>query len=162
MKTVDADTGRRRLLLLVEKLRSLPKGRFDYAHWAGDDWAGAKDLSCGTTACALGWATAVPEIAEAGLCLRRAYNNIYVSVEDERLLGPNAGAPYNMSRAAAQLVFGISGEDADFLFIPSERAPEWLGAGGDDYIEAPDEDASAEQVADHIEQFVALKWPVPR
>lgn len=59
-----------RLLTLAAFLDSLPPERFDFGHWVGDKWEGRPDLSCGTTACAAGWATTIPEFREAGLRMR--------------------------------------------------------------------------------------------
>lgn len=152
---MDAETSKRRLMLLVDKLRNLPRERFNYSLWAGDDWKGAKDLSCGTTACALGWATAVPELADAGLCLRRGLDRVYVSLFDESLLGDCAQSHTAPFRAACH-VFGISKREADYLFIPEEEPPDEMY---NDAERAPNEEADAAEVADHIERFVELKWP---
>ncbi|MGH7749129.1 MAG: hypothetical protein ACREQ5_30855, partial [Candidatus Dormibacteria bacterium] len=67
---VDINTGNARLLRLADFLENdVPADRFDFAHWVGKDWAGAPDLSCGTSACALGWATTIPEFQALGLKL---------------------------------------------------------------------------------------------
>lgn len=42
-----------RLLKLAAFLDTVPPERFKYDTWAGEDWKGKPDLSCGTTACAL-------------------------------------------------------------------------------------------------------------
>ena len=57
------------LLDLANFLDKLPPERFKYNDWVGKDWGGKLDLSCGTTACALGWATQIPSIAAKGLRL---------------------------------------------------------------------------------------------
>ncbi len=61
--------GNARLLKLAAFLKRLPPKRFDYLNWVGDDWQGKPDLSCGTTACALGWACAMPEFKRSGMKL---------------------------------------------------------------------------------------------
>jgi hypothetical protein len=56
-----------RLLRLADFLeREVPENRFDLAKWSNGDLS-----LCGTTACACGWATTIPEFAEAGLKLER-------------------------------------------------------------------------------------------
>lgn len=127
-------------MALVKLLRQLPRKRFDFSTWVGTDWAGAKDLSCGTTACALGWATTIPSLQRAGLRLRRH----------------EFGLPYVEcnSRAddgAAAEIFGISDEDAASLFYPRFCGPDEIDSG------LPD-DATPKQVADHIEKFVEQKF----
>jgi hypothetical protein len=127
MKQVTVAEGNRRLLKLAAFLRTLPRRRFNYGHWVGDDWAGAQDLSCGTTACALGWAATMPTFRRLGLSL--------TPVGEPGLKGVAGGA----FDAAAQL-FGLHGEQYS-LFAP-------------DYEE---EDATPKQVARKIEQFVAAR-----
>lgn len=84
----------RRLNVLARKLDTVPEVRFNYRRWVGSDWRGKPDLSCGTTACALGWATTIPEFVALGLRLGcDAEGEGYVHME---------------------------GEAADFLFIPGE------------------------------------------
>lgn len=63
--------GNRRLLVLADFLEKLPPKRFDMGNWVGHDWQGAADLSCGTTACMLGWATTIHQFRRLGLRLRR-------------------------------------------------------------------------------------------
>jgi len=67
----------KRLLKLADFLEKLPRKRFDYGNWIGDDWKGKADLSCGTTACALGWACAMPAFRRlgAGFCNDQSSDN---------------------------------------------------------------------------------------
>lgn len=58
-----------RLKRLADFLQIVPEERFDMQRWVGDDFKGSPDLSCGTSACAVGWATTIPEFREAGLHL---------------------------------------------------------------------------------------------
>ncbi len=60
-----------RLLLLADFLETVPPERFDMARWTGVDWAGKSDLSCGTAACAMGWATTIPQFRKLGLKLNK-------------------------------------------------------------------------------------------
>jgi len=59
------------LLELATFLEALPPERFDYGSWVGAKWKDAQDLSCGTTACALGWAATLPSCRQEGLRLGR-------------------------------------------------------------------------------------------
>jgi hypothetical protein len=131
-----------RLRTLAAFLRTLPPERFNYAHWVGDDWQGAPDLSCGTTACALGWATTIPEFRAAGLRLVRTVIGLEVLFEDED------GFVTDDSTTSAEAFFDISRSDARWLFVP------WTWTVGPDGASGPNEDASALEVADHIDRFV--------
>lgn len=103
MKTTIA-VGNRRLLKLAAFLRKLPRKRFNYESWVGEDWQGAPSLSCGTTACALGWATTMPIFRRLGLRLESirdedGFRNGYVSgpylevfaLDSDDLFYPDAG-----------------------------------------------------------------------
>ncbi len=147
---------RRRLLSLVKLLEKLPEDRFDYANWVGNDWKGKADLSCGTSACALGFATTIPALRKAGL---RLTLNV-----DYRSNGMNGGlfvvclkgkedtASFNSSFIAGRKVFGINNEEFEWLFVPGTYSPVLhrynLSC-----------DASAKQVAGHIREFVEKKIP---
>lgn len=152
------------LLLVAAKLETLPPERFDYSIWVGREWRGMPDIGCGAPACALGWATTIPEIAAKGLALRLAaefdpfnFGAIVVTPktlaavrwwkdrsnpapEGQRLITPSTCPFY-----AAAEVFEINRVQAEFLFLP---------AGGDGEEEHPGEEATAVQVAHHIRRFV--------
>lgn len=99
----------RRLLVLADFLDRLPWHRFDLTSWVGCAWKGAQDLSCGTTACALGWAATIPEFRDLGLRLRRngePGGNGFPTVDGLD--------PY----ATASVIFGLTLEEFDRLFIP--------------------------------------------
>lgn len=110
-KPVARHVGNRRLLKLAAYLATIPGRRFDYWKWVGQDWKGKPDLSCGTRACALGWATTMPEFRRLGLSM----------VKEEP--SPNGrptlrGHPNLYPVNVAALLFGISLEEATYLFIP--------------------------------------------
>lgn len=65
---MQARTFKNRLLRLADLVEE-HEDRFDWSMWVGDDWEGKADLSCGTTACAMGWATTVPSLRREGLHL---------------------------------------------------------------------------------------------
>jgi hypothetical protein len=153
----------RRLLVLADFLEKLPEERFNYARWVGSSWAGKPDLSCGTTACALGWAGTIKEFNSLGLEI--------VSLG----LDPDGSGRHHIGfkshgkvvepiRAAIEL-FGLNYEEAEFLFTPdstlemgaAEDGVFWtkvLEDGNGDEIRSPDSSANARQVARHIRLFV--------
>jgi hypothetical protein len=132
---VTTKVGNRRLLKLATFLKTVPPHRFNYAHWAGNDWKGDPNLTCGTTACALGWATAMPFFRRLGLHLKRDVfgTRPYVSVGEWD------------EEDAAGIIFGLTGEESRFLFFPGEFY---------DGRYAPAVDATPKMVARHIEEFV--------
>ena len=127
-----------RLLKLAEFLEALPRKRFDYGKFIGEDWQGAPDLSCGTTACALGWAATMPEFRRLGLCVVESgpYTNLG-TVKDLKT--------GETEESAALRIFGLDYHQADWLFIP----------GFDDEKQRPNARATAKAVAKHIRRFVA-------
>ncbi len=135
--TASTSVGNTRLLKIAALLRTLPRKRFNYGEWVGEDWRGAPDLSCGTTACALGWATTIPSLRKAGLYLDQ--------YGDPRLKGTRAANYTPPAFDAAMKLFGISLDDAEFLFEPQDTP------SGDE------EDASPKYVASKIERFVAKR-----
>ena len=127
---------------------ALPPERFDYGSWVGAKWKDAQDLSCGTTACALGWAATLPSCRQEGLRLGRdrfGDGTVHLEGEDPRKGGTG-------SIAAACKVFGIDEEEAEFLFMPS------TGLGDEeDHPLSPDQNAGAARVAAHIRRFVEAR-----
>lgn len=109
-------THARRLLKLADLLDTIPAERFYLGTWCGPDWAGAPDLSCGTTACALGWATTIPEFRKLGVRMKREGINVGPGFAQARCPNP-AGV--------AKRLFGICDttdrgyEDYNYLFFPS-------------------------------------------
>lgn len=118
--------------------------RFNLATWAGNDtieWGGLPDLSCGTTACAMGWATTIPEFRELGLILTRKPNGwggFYPpTIEFDGESHFNAAARF----------CDISVKEAEYLFNP------------DSYDE--EENASRLEVANRIDDFIQNGAPYP-
>lgn len=150
--TVTATVGKRRLLELVKLLQGLPRKRFDLSTWVGEDWQGRKDLSCGTTGCALGWATTIPMLKRAGLRLLPYSSGPggYVGLFQD-------GCETHLSgEFAAEEVFGITYEEARYLFngtiLPPYEFRDKLKTG-------PEWEATPKQVAKHIKRFVKAKFP---
>jgi hypothetical protein len=133
--------GKGRLLKLIALLKELPRRRFDYQEWVGPNWKGKKDLSCGAPACALGWATTIPSIQRAGLYLS--------SGGMVEMRGDDFSDPFE----AARKVFGLWDRyEARFLFSPNEQLEGW-----DWRWRSPGENATAKEVARHIEKFIREK-----
>jgi hypothetical protein len=146
-------THKRRLLKLATFLDELPENRFNYRHWVDKDtWKGKPDLSCGTTACALGWATTIPEFRNLGLRLCR--DEIDIGAVEGKLLNKRTRIRETFENAAER-IFGLEYDEAHFLFLGF-----FNGLKTKDnilYFKGPKEVASAKEVAQHIRQFVYLK-----
>ena len=143
---------KRRLLKLADLLQKLPRKRFDYGRWVGDDWKGKTDLACGTTACAFGWATTIPALRKAGLRLVESTNGprlFTVSIKG------GSTSEHEAPKLAAREIFGLENDEFEYLFIPDSGItfPE-LGLPR----EGPTHQATAKQVAKHIRQFVKAKY----
>lgn len=81
-------------------------------------WANVIDNgrpACGTTACALGWATTIPSFRRAGLRLTKdRHQNIYITLGDMR--HSRKDHPADRSIEAAKKFFGIDTGEAEYLF----------------------------------------------
>lgn len=93
--------GLRRLLKLADFLETL-------RNWVGDDWKGKADLSCGTTARALSWATTIPSLRRAGLRL-----NVDSGLVENRRSGDRDPI------SAAMTIFELTIDEASEIFYPS-------------------------------------------
>lgn len=119
--------GHRRLLVLAEFLETkVPIEKFNL-----DTWASGELDECGTTACACGWATTIPEFAAAGLTLSP------LTVFGRRGLRFDGHASYT----AASKFFETDGVDAYKLFSPEAYSSSDFG--------------NARKVAARIRTFVA-------
>jgi hypothetical protein len=150
---------RRRLLLLCTFLEKLPPSkRFSYRKWVGDDWQGLPDLSCGTSACALGWGTVIPSFRKLGLRLFRPGPDDlggYVGLKNHRC--NSMAAPWHASKK----LFGLNEEEAAYIFTPDCDLPSYAFMNDDWGLKmSPAYNASAKQVAKHIRAFVAKKYPL--
>lgn len=135
--------GGKLLLELADLLYGLKRKRFYYGTFVGDDWGGKANLSCGTTACALGWATTMPKLRKKGLRLNRdefAWHGGYVEMNGLDGAG------------AATEAFDVGYEDACYLFYPETRHSSSISLPV-----SPKEKATPKQVAKHIRRFVAWK-----
>lgn len=69
MKPITQAESRKRLMMIERKTRHVKPDKFWFGSWVGYGWGGKPDLSCGTTACAVGWATTIPYLRKRGLHL---------------------------------------------------------------------------------------------
>jgi hypothetical protein len=140
------DIHKARLLKLADFLDKVPPQRFNFASWVdGNGWEqGLLDVGCGTTACALGWATAIPEFQALGLVFQKfeiaSGMPTHVRLKDD--------AQENFWEAtvnACNFLFGLDHDDTLYLFTPDEES--------DSDGRLP-RDASPRDVADNIRSFV--------
>lgn len=103
-------TGKRRLLKLADFLEKLPPRKFAMRTWATAAKEGRP--SCGTAACALGWATAIPAFYKAGLYLHPTPERLFHQYE------PRIGRRRQISAGA--FFFKLSRKQALELFAPAD------------------------------------------
>lgn len=142
-----------RLLKLAAFLDKLPPERFNFNVWVGDTWKETQDLSCGTSACAMGWAATMPEFRKLGvrLCKRGGLGIVAMDIADIGYIKGGCNV--------AEHLFEISEKEAEHLFVPHERENEDYDYGYDD---DDDDDlgdrlgrkATPKEVAAHIRAFV--------
>lgn len=141
---------------LANLLDKLPEYRFDYGTWAGKDWAGDPELSCGTIACAAGWATTLSSFRARGLRLARvsAWGSDPVPILMDGSLMEWGDPPTGVSALAGALEIPFT--DATFLFVPLRNHPD-LPIG--QHWWSPDAAASPQRVALHIRRYLAWRFP---
>lgn len=125
--------GNRRLLKLAAFLRTLPREKFDYSIWVIAEKK--RGHLCGTVACAAGWCPAV-------------FPRQWQWFDDHGLnmILPclRKGPPRTLLDDLA-VFFGITHAEVEYLFLP--------GAWDNNLSK----NATAKQVARHIERFVAAR-----
>ena len=143
----DMRVSRDRLLKLAEFLEALPRKRFDYGTFVGEGYKGAQDLSCGTTACALGWAATMPAFRRLGLHLE--LDKDYWGTDDDgvELFDASPAVGGVTDTAAGQVIFLLTLRQSSFLFMPSVQY-------GTPPRNAPECEATPKQVAKHIRRFI--------
>lgn len=160
----------KRLLDLAAFLDNVPEERFGYNSWVSGNWNG-KPLepshTCLTTACALGWATAMPQFAALGMELRPMgdwNDNGYVCMKSDE--HPNS----TTSKKAGMEVFGLTDVEFEYLFLPETNYIDSFARYDEAYepddsepipdlnADGPGEEATAKEVAAHIRQFVRAKY----
>lgn len=131
----------KRLLRLAKFLRRVPKRRFNMMIWASGLFCGRPkevEHKCGTSACALGWASSIPSFKRDGLILKNDFDS------DEAYVFFDGVDGY----CAASRFFEIGYESAKYLF-DSEYG--WVNRNKE----------TPKQVAERIERFVKTMGSVP-
>lgn len=144
-----------RLLELCDLLESdKVKNHFNFTTWGAADSSEAGDLlekadACGTVACALGWAPALP-------CAKRARIKLKLTSLPEYglVLSNKNGAVFTIrgnevdAEDVAMKLFGIGEEASNIIFMP----------GCSPFKRAPRSGASPKAVAANIRKFVAVRF----
>lgn len=152
-----------RLYLLTAELRKWPENRFNFGKWVGEDWKGKPDLSCGTSACALGIATTMPVFRALGLRLTNGKYGPYISIEGKAPVLSNNHILYeplyiDTSLESAATIFDLTRSEAKYLFMPEESPYDiYTDYEGSGLRHSPFEEAPAIVVANHIEAFINWK-----
>lgn len=115
-------------------LANVPRERFDF-RFVFASWRGAPDLSCGTTACIIGWGMTCPVLRDKGLTV-----DPYEYMRDGEIDVFAAGAEL---MACACRVFNLANEESSYLFDPSDNVSKMR------------HDATLEEVVAHIRRFIA-------
>jgi hypothetical protein len=143
VSAVTKATAKRRLLKLADFLDKLPPERFDFGTWgdvrdgkSGQDALEEAEL-CGTTACALGWAPALPFAKKLGIKLQVSETQFGKSfatfTKNGRRISPDR---------VAKVLFGIGGDAMSYIFHNSVL----------------NGDGTAQEVATGIRAFVAIRF----
>jgi hypothetical protein len=153
-----------RLLLLADFLEKLEPERFYFNSWVGKSWAGHADLSCGTTACGLGWASAMPEFQALGLHLSNAGQEVPIH---PRLREDKTGEFWEATCRATEFIFGLNDVDTELLFVATEDETDEASAVDDDVLMSAEDEgkdgrlsrrATPKRLAQHIKSFVEYKY----
>ncbi len=149
--------GNRRLLRLADFIEQIPPERFKFSSWVGSDYRGKPGIGCGTTACAFGWATAMPLFRKLGLRLYKTGAN---GRHEPRICAGKPGYVAEESRdfeateAAAMALFNLDPDGLEYLFLPSGSGAGTDGSRNDRYGLLLSNDATASMVACRIRSFV--------
>lgn len=160
------EQGIARLLEFGLELYGVPSAFFDYRLWFNRLPKTPFTFSCGTTACAGGHAMLAFGLELVSLSAdvgARIAMNVSVGARFMRLSdGRTILAPPDRQwvaerdgtikiRRALELLFALEDSEVSFLFVPGYRL-DWGPLAG---RHAPGDDATQQQVADHILRFVA-------
>jgi hypothetical protein len=145
---------KRRLLKLASFLEALPRKRFDFNSWVGDTWKGKSNLSCGTTACAFGWATTMAIFRKLGLRMSRDRNGFPTI----HLVGQDVNDRWtNTADIAANVIFGLDDQEFEYLFLPTYDYDPITGLEKN-FGRKPGSNATPKQVAKHIRRYAEYKY----
>lgn len=111
---------KRRLLVLAEKLSTVPNNQFDITHWMDHTLHQAlqegREPPCGTSACAAGWAATIPAFREAGFTARCG----------GPVLRKNTGPGTLYGDAALMKFFGLTQNQVDSVFYQEGYSETYL------------------------------------
>ena len=117
-KAVSKAVGLRRILKLADYVEKIPRPKFNFNHFVGIDWEGAPDLSCGTSACAFGHASAMPFFQKLGVYLKRSKGCTYAAPALK-------GSPRFTFEHVSEIIFGLDAYETHALFIPGYGYGGW-------------------------------------
>ena len=147
---------KKRLLKLADFLDQLPPQKFDFDTIAVEgekphkEALKARTEHCGTTACAVGWMPAVfPRLT------RWTRQPLWGGCMHIQVAPAGHGRARNFK--VAEQVFGLTEQEADWLFMPDAYVDNGLMSWEDGYkdVSSPcGSDATPKQVARHIRRFV--------
>jgi hypothetical protein len=152
---------RKRLLKLADFLDQLPPQKFDFDTIAVEgakphkEALKARKESCGTTACAIGWMPVVFPRLTRWVRTPCYFDSVAIHI------GP-AGRGKARDFEVAEQVFGLTEQEAEWLFLPDATLYEHsddLWNTGCSIISPCGSDATAKQVARHIRKFVKHGLP---
>jgi hypothetical protein len=133
----------RRLERLAAYVATRKPERFNFKTWVGSDWKGAQNLSCGTTACAFGYAPSLPYFRRLGVVLNRdAFgSNVLLQGSNGDLCGLGAAAK----------VFNLTEVETSHIFAPYTKDSTEEGYSKNCTIGAR---ATPKQWAKHARRFI--------
>jgi hypothetical protein len=123
----------KRLLKLADFLEDIPRKHFDMGQYASKDPNGKGKFKCGTTACALGWATQIPAFRKLGFKMNSKGHPVFADQDGNRFFCLEAGEEF----------FAIDSYETSKLFSGDDEAY-----------------ATPKQVAKGIRKFVKEKLEV--
>lgn len=132
------------LLKLADVLDKVPGHMWDFSTWV-DGPGDLADPACGTTACALGWATVMPEFRDLGL--RLVWSGLSMQMVPHMIGSPYA-PDWASAKEASRDLFETTAREFEAMFIPdADREDDDEESFGHSQL-GPN--ASAKDVADHI------------
>lgn len=138
------------LTKLADFLDTLPTSRFNFRRYFGHDWTPEQ---CGTTACALGWATTIPEFK---MSLYRASDHTdFCHPGRSDGIGVNGDA-WETVCAATLHTFDLTPEETQYLFVPDIDHDYHDISARPCQQYALTQKATPKHVAEHIRDFIAV------
>lgn len=146
----------KRLTILAEYLKEVKPQQFFYGDFVDGECAlteDGKQLSCGTTACAIGHVPVIPEFRRLGVRFGVEEDDDYRSLEP--MLKMDGKFIMTSWEDVGETIFGLDRDEFYYLFMPAERFGHSNGL-----LPSPGYNASAKTVAKHILKFV--RWDQKR